>query len=59
MMLGNWSNSDSDECLAMVHEAHEAGINFVDTADVYSYGESEELLGKAIRRLGLASLEKA
>jgi aryl-alcohol dehydrogenase-like predicted oxidoreductase len=39
---------------ALVRQAHEAGINFIDTADVYSAGLSEELTGKAMRDLGVA-----
>jgi aryl-alcohol dehydrogenase-like predicted oxidoreductase len=48
MMFGAWGNTDVDECVAIVHEALESGINFVDTADVYSAGESEEIVGKAL-----------
>src|SRR5438309_5865394 len=49
MMFGVWGNSDEDECIRMVHRALDAGINFVDTADVYSAGVSEEIVGKALR----------
>jgi len=48
MMLGSWGNPDHDECIRIVHEALDAGINFIDTADVYSGGESEEIVGKAL-----------
>ncbi len=48
MMFGEWGNRDHDDCVAMVHRAFDAGINFIDTADVYSQGESEEIVGKAI-----------
>jgi aryl-alcohol dehydrogenase-like predicted oxidoreductase len=48
MMLGAWGNPDHDECIRIVHRALDAGINFVDTADVYSGGESEEIVGKAL-----------
>jgi aryl-alcohol dehydrogenase-like predicted oxidoreductase len=48
MMLGEWGNKDHDESIAIVHAALDAGINFIDTADVYSAGESEEIVGKAI-----------
>ena len=48
MMFGGWGNPDHDDCVAMVHRAFDAGINFIDTADVYSQGESEEIVGKAI-----------
>ncbi len=48
MMFGAWGNTDHDECVAMVHHALDAGINFVDTADVYAHGESEQILGRAL-----------
>jgi aryl-alcohol dehydrogenase-like predicted oxidoreductase len=48
MMLGAWGNPDHDDSVAIVHAALDAGINFIDTADVYSAGESEEIVGKAI-----------
>jgi aryl-alcohol dehydrogenase-like predicted oxidoreductase len=48
MMFGAWGNTDVDACVRMVHEALDAGINFVDTADVYSAGESERIVGKAL-----------
>ncbi len=49
MMFGQWGNEDHDESVRMIHRALEAGINFVDTADVYSQGESEEIVGKALK----------
>src|SRR5438105_8897103 len=49
MMFGEWGNTDEDECVRIVHRALEAGINFIDTADVYSAGVSEEIVGKALR----------
>jgi aryl-alcohol dehydrogenase-like predicted oxidoreductase len=49
MMLGQWGNPDHDEGVAIVHAALDAGVNFVDTADVYSGGESEEIVGRALR----------
>jgi len=49
MMFGAWGSTTAEECAAMVHRAMDAGINFFDTADVYAYGESEEILGKALR----------
>src|SRR3954449_3858770 len=49
MMFGQWGNPDHDDCVAMMHKAFDAGINFVDTADVYSAGESEEIVGKAVK----------
>ncbi len=48
MMFGAWGNPDHDDSIAIIHAAIDAGINFIDTADVYSAGESEEILGKAI-----------
>ncbi len=48
MMFGEWGNPDHDESVRIIHAALDAGINFVDTADVYSRGESEEIVGKAL-----------
>src|SRR5919198_5361664 len=48
MMLGGWGNRDHDDSVRIIHRALDAGINFVDTADVYSQGESEEIVGKAL-----------
>ena len=49
MMFGAWGNSDHAECVRIIHTALESGINFVDTADVYSAGESEQIVGRALR----------
>jgi aryl-alcohol dehydrogenase-like predicted oxidoreductase len=49
MMLGAMGNTDHDESVRMIHTALDAGINFVDTADVYSGGESEVIVGKALK----------
>src|SRR5256714_10700223 len=49
MMFGAWGETDHDESIRIIHAALDAGINFVDTADVYSGGESEEIVGKALR----------
>ncbi|MDB6076515.1 MAG: Aldo/keto reductase family oxidoreductase [Akkermansiaceae bacterium] len=49
MMFGKLANSDHDECIGMIHKALDAGINFIDTADAYSRGESEEIVGKALK----------
>jgi aryl-alcohol dehydrogenase-like predicted oxidoreductase len=49
MMFGAWGNTDHDDSIRIIHRALDAGINFVDTADVYSAGESEAIVGKAIR----------
>jgi aryl-alcohol dehydrogenase-like predicted oxidoreductase len=48
MMFGSVGNADVAECEQIVHRALDAGINFIDTADVYSAGQSEEIVGKAI-----------
>jgi aryl-alcohol dehydrogenase-like predicted oxidoreductase len=48
MMFGGWGNPDHDDSIKIIHRALDAGINFIDTADVYSAGESEEIVGKAI-----------
>jgi len=49
MMFGAWGNPDHDESIRVIHRALDAGINFVDTADVYARGESEEIVGKALK----------
>jgi aryl-alcohol dehydrogenase-like predicted oxidoreductase len=46
MMFGAWGNPDHDDSIRIIHAALDAGINFVDTADVYSVGESEQIVGK-------------
>jgi aryl-alcohol dehydrogenase-like predicted oxidoreductase len=48
MMFGDWGNTDHDESIRIIHRALDSGINFVDTADVYARGESEEIVGKAL-----------
>ena len=48
MMFGAWGNTDHDEGVAVIHAALAAGINFIDTADVYADGESEEIVAKAL-----------
>jgi aryl-alcohol dehydrogenase-like predicted oxidoreductase len=48
MMFGAWGNPDHDESIRIIHQALDAGINFIDTADVYAQGESEEIVGKAL-----------
>src|SRR6202451_3523655 len=48
MMFGEWGTKDHDESIRIIHRALDAGINFVDTADIYSAGESEEIVGKAL-----------
>jgi aryl-alcohol dehydrogenase-like predicted oxidoreductase len=49
MMFGAWGNPDHGEGVRAIHAALDAGINFVDTADIYSAGESEEIVGKALK----------
>ncbi len=48
MMFGGWGNTDQEESIRIIHRALDAGINFIDTADVYSRGGSEEIVGKAL-----------
>jgi aryl-alcohol dehydrogenase-like predicted oxidoreductase len=48
MMFGAFGNTDHDDSIKIIHKALDAGINFIDTADGYSAGESEEILGKAL-----------
>ena len=49
MMFGAWGNPDHDDSIRVIHRALDAGINFIDTADVYARGESEEIVGKALQ----------
>src|SRR3984885_1436000 len=49
MMFGAWGNPDHDDSISIIHAALDSGINFIDTADVYSAGESEVIVGKAIK----------
>ena len=49
MMFGAFGNPDHDDSIRIIHRALDAGINVVDTADFYSAGESEEIVGKALR----------
>ena len=48
MMFGAWGNPDHEDSIRIIHSALDAGVNFIDTADVYSGGESEEIVGKAL-----------
>src|SRR5213083_1324476 len=48
MMFGAWGNTDHADSVRIIHAALDGGINFIDTADVYSRGESEEIVGKAL-----------
>ena len=49
MMFGKGGNPDRDECIRMIHKSLDFGINFIDTADAYSRGESEEIVGEALK----------
>src|SRR5438132_9771431 len=49
MMFGAWGEPDDDESIRIIHAALDAGINFIDTANVYAAGESEEIVGKALK----------
>ncbi|MET8875773.1 aldo/keto reductase [Nocardia sp. NPDC004604] len=49
MMFGAVGNPDHDDSIRIIHKALDAGINFIDTADFYSHGESETIVGKAIK----------
>lgn len=44
-----WGENDDNESIRTIHEALDQGINLVDTAPVYGFGHSEEVLGKAIK----------
>jgi aryl-alcohol dehydrogenase-like predicted oxidoreductase len=48
MSFGSDGNTDERECINIVHESLDCGINFIDTADTYSHGEAEEIVGKAL-----------
>src|SRR5437763_13950925 len=49
MMFGGWGNPDHEESIRIIHRAMDAGINFIDTANGYSEGESEIIVGKALK----------
>lgn len=49
MMFGAMGNPDRDDSIRIIHRALDAGINFIDTADMYSHGESEEIVGTALK----------
>src|SRR6202522_729718 len=49
MMFGAGGNPDHEDAIRIIHKAMDAGINFIDTADRYSAGESEEIVGKALK----------
>jgi aryl-alcohol dehydrogenase-like predicted oxidoreductase len=48
MMFGAWGEPDHKESIRIIARALDAGINFIDTADMYSFGESEEIVGEAL-----------
>jgi hypothetical protein len=48
MSYGSDGNTDEGECIRIVHSALDRGINFIDTADTYSHGQAEQIVGKAI-----------
>lgn len=56
MMFGAWGNPDDEDSIKIIHKALDAGINFIDTADVYSQGESEEIVGKALSSVDRSSV---
>jgi aryl-alcohol dehydrogenase-like predicted oxidoreductase len=49
MMFGKIGNPDHEECIRMIQKSLDFGINFIDTADAYNRGESEEIIGKALK----------
>ena len=49
MMFGAVGDPDHGDSVKIIHKALDAGINFIDTADAYSHGESEEIVGKALK----------
>src|SRR6201994_786999 len=49
VMFGGIANSDHDDCIRIIHKALDSGINFIDTADRYSNGESEQIVGEALK----------
>jgi aryl-alcohol dehydrogenase-like predicted oxidoreductase len=49
MMFGSWGNPDHEDSIRIIHRALDAGINFIDTANGYSEGESEVIVGKALK----------
>ena len=56
MMFGAWGNTDHEDSVRIIHRALDAGINVIDTADVYSGGESEVIVGKALSQLDRDSI---
>jgi aryl-alcohol dehydrogenase-like predicted oxidoreductase len=52
MMFGAYGNPDHEDCVRIIKRAVDAGVNFIDTADVYSAGESETIVGEALAEIG-------
>src|SRR6202142_955821 len=50
-----WGGSDETDAIRTIHTALDGGINLIDTAPVYGFGRSEEIVGKAIAEAGLRS----
>ncbi len=48
MVFGRWGNPDHDDCVRIMQRAFDEGVNFVDTANRYGFGESEEIVGKGL-----------
>jgi len=47
-----WGGTDEKECIRTIHAALDYGINLIDTAPIYGYGRSEEIVGEALRQHG-------
>jgi aryl-alcohol dehydrogenase-like predicted oxidoreductase len=47
-----WGGTDEEESISTIHAALDQGITVLDTAPVYGFGRSEEIVGKAIARRG-------
>jgi aryl-alcohol dehydrogenase-like predicted oxidoreductase len=58
MMFGAWGNTDHEDSVRIIHRALDAGINFLDTADVYSAGESRCTVGSRRRAVGSIHLNR-
>jgi aryl-alcohol dehydrogenase-like predicted oxidoreductase len=56
MMFGAWGNNDQAESVRIIHRALDAGINFIDTADIYAAGESEIIVGQALKSANRADV---
>src|SRR3984885_13714734 len=47
-----WGGTEEQESINTIHKAFELGINMIDTAPVYGFGKSEEIVGKALKQYG-------